>query len=1628
MASRGLWRLMGARTRRSLALSWSALFVLSLLLQYFSFALAPAALAEPPGGGTFQLEGNAVDDGAGDDWANVKAGTSSADATFFLADNANIRFTVGSKDTLDMPSNGWDAQASPDKDDILDAYAAIYKAGSDTVFFGMDRFANNGDANVGFWFFQNPISVNADGSFSGKRTPGDVFVVSAFDSGGQVSNITLYEWTAQGLSAPVKTGLECVSGGVVQPICAVANKGDQTSPWAYTPKSGTAGTFPVASFFEGGVQLDSIFKQGSVPCFSSFLAETRSSTSTTAELKNFVSGSFNTCVPPDISTTSSKSTVHFGESVTDAATLSGQDGPASGTVKFFVCGPSGSAPDCTTGGTQVGGAVTVTTSANGGTATSAAYTPGTAGTYCWRAEYTPDAASQYLVGSHTNQTTECFTVVKNTTAITTASAQTVNVGTAISDSATLSGATADAGGHITFRAYGPADTTCTGTVAFTSSDVAVSGNGTYGPVSFTPVTAGTYRWIASYSGDAKNLPVIGQCNDTGENDVVQPVNPTITTQASANVIVGGKIHDTATVSGGLNPTGTVTFKLYGPNDATCANAAIFTSGPIALSGGSATSGDFTTTQVGTYRWRATYNGDVNNSAVTGACNAANENVVVNPTSPTITTSLVGGGQTGAHITVPLGTAVHDTSTLSGVTADAGGTVHYQVFTDSQCTTLMSGGDAGTVPVTGGVPANSMNITFNHAGTFYWQADYSGDTNNQAASSACNLETVTLDKAIPTITTNASASVPVGGAIHDTATLAGGVGATGTITFNLYGPGDTTCTGTALFTATATVNGNGQYGSGNYTTLAAGTYRWVASYSGDGDNAAASGACNDANENVIVTPQGPTVVTVASASVEVGGAIHDTATLAGGFNPTGSITFNLYGPDNATCAGQAIFTSTVTVTGNKSYDSASFTTLAAGTYRWIANYSGDANNNATANGCNGANENVVVTPKSPTVVTVASASVEVGGKIHDSATLAGGFNPTGSITFHLYGPNDANCTGAVKFTATVPVSGNGVYGSGDFTTTAAGIYHWIANYSGDANNNATANACNGANENVVVTPAHPTISTVATVGAQVGDKIHDTATVSGGFNPTGTVTFNLYGPSDPTCDAAPIFTDAVALGQNGTATSGDFTVLAQGNYRWIASYGGDANNAAVAGNCGDAGETTVVNQYNPNITTVLTSGDLSGAKITVLFGSSVTDQATLSNFGPGAGGTVTYTVFSDNLCQTTFADGGTKTVSNGTVPASDAVNFPNAGTFYWQASYSGDAANAPATSACTDEVVTVTTPNLNIEKLVKVNDGPFVHSNVAQPGDVLTYQITIANSGDGAATNVPVSDDISGILAHATYNDDCSNSCNFAANTLTWTIPTIAAGGSVTLTFSVDLDASFPTGTTDLPNVVVVIGTGSNCAAGSDDANCSTNTTVTTSILNIDKSFTGNSAGTDPDLNVPAANIGDTLHYKLTYHGEGPLTNAVITDVLPQGLQYITGSAAGDAHFTFISYDTVTRTLRWESATLLDPAQDETNSVDGFVTYDVKVLSTAPGFPQPLVNTATIGSDQTPPDSATASVAVLPPVLPLTPPPTTTLTPQNGASNPGFALMLILLAVAGLTLGIGFITPVPARARRRDRRG
>ena len=83
----------------------------------------------------------------------------------------------------------------------------------------------------------------------------------------------------------------------------------------------------------------------------------------------------------------------------------------------------------------------------------------------------------------------------------------------------------------------------------------------------------------------------------------------------------------------------------------------------------------------------------------------------------------------------------------------------------------------------------------------------------------------------------------------------------------------------------------------------------------------------------------------------------------------------------------------------------------------------------------------------------------GTTVTDTAALAGGYNPTGTIEFQLYGPSAAaNCTTTAVFDKTVAVSGNGGYTSPSFTPGQAGTYWWTASYGGDNANNSVASGC------------------------------------------------------------------------------------------------------------------------------------------------------------------------------------------------------------------------------------------------------------------------------------------------------------------------------------------------------------------------------------------------------------------------------------------------------------------------------------------------------------------------------------------------------------------------------------------
>ena len=109
--------------------------------------------------------------------------------------------------------------------------------------------------------------------------------------------------------------------------------------------------------------------------------------------------------------------------------------------------------------------------------------------------------------------------------------------------------------------------------------------------------------------------------------------------------------DSARVAGGASPTGSVTFTLFAPGDATCAT-------PIAtrtntLTGNTAASGNIPVSAAGTYSWVATYSGDANNSPATSPCGS--ETVLV--TAQTLTGRAYGVSASATLLGIPLLTVV-----------------------------------------------------------------------------------------------------------------------------------------------------------------------------------------------------------------------------------------------------------------------------------------------------------------------------------------------------------------------------------------------------------------------------------------------------------------------------------------------------------------------------------------------------------------------------------------------------------------------------------------------------------------------------------------------------------------------------------------------------------------------------------------------------------------------------------------------------------------------------------------------------------------------------------------------------------------------------------------------------------
>jgi uncharacterized repeat protein (TIGR01451 family) len=250
----------------------------------------------------------------------------------------------------------------------------------------------------------------------------------------------------------------------------------------------------------------------------------------------------------------------------------------------------------------------------------------------------------------------------------------------------------------------------------------------------------------------------------------------------------------------------------------------------------------------------------------------------------------------------------------------------------------------------------------------------------------------------------------GSAQHDTATIAGTPTPTGTATFFLCSPTQTTSAGCPSGAGTqvgspVTLSGGTATSTPDVTgattpnDLAVGTYCWGAQYTPDTNSENVylpSYGTDNTNECFTVAKAAPTMATQANFASGSGDlsshpVLSDTATLTNVHTGTGgapageTVNISLFGPFaggvTPSCGGTPLFTSTGTLSGSgTTYTATSGThaVTATGTYVWTASYAGDAFNNSATEGCNGTNESQTISTPLLSITKVADKTTVSAG--------------------------------------------------------------------------------------------------------------------------------------------------------------------------------------------------------------------------------------------------------------------------------------------------------------------------------------------------------------------------------------------------------------------------------------------------------------------------------------------------------------------------------------------------------------------------------------------------------------------------------------------------------------------------
>jgi large repetitive protein len=627
--------------------------------------------------------------------------------------------------------------------------------------------------------------------------------------------------------------------------------------------------------------------------------------------------------------------------------------------------------------------------------------------------------------------------------------------------------------------------------------------------------------------------------------------------------------------------------------------------------------------------------------------------------------------------------------------------------------------------------------------------------------------------------------------------------------------------------------------------------------------------------------------------------------------------------------------------------------------------------------------------------------------------------TGALNDAAYDGDAAATTGSVGYTAPVLTwTGNLAVGGTAVITYSVTVHNpdnGDKTVSAAVASSAAGSTCPPASANLgcgltvpVLTPALTIVKTASAATATPGQKVSYTITVTdtGQTSYTGAVvTDALTGVLDDaaydsdaaastgtTSYASPVltWTGNLTPGQAATIT---YSVTVSNPDTGDKVLTGNLTTAASGANCAagstdprctatvDVAVLAITNTANVSTTTpgssvaytitIANTGQVfyDGATVTDPL-SAVTDDAAFDNDAATTAGSITYTA--PNLTWTgDLVPGASATITfTVTVSNPDTGDKILASTLTSASPGSTCPAAGPA-PACT-ATVTDLIPALAITKTAA--------TTTTTPGSAVGYTITITDTGQTPYTGVTVTDDLTGLVSDAAYDNDAAataGTVTYTTPVLTWT-GNLAPGGTAAITYTVTT-ASPDTGDKHLVNTVASTAPGSTCPPGNTNPACTATVTDLIPALTITKTDT-------VAATTPGSAVGFTITVADT--GQTPYTAATVTDSLSGDLAdaaYNNDAAATTGTVTY-----TTPVLTWTGN--LTPGNTAT------ITYSVTVNNPDTGggaLSNTVVSTAT-GS--TCPSGGTGSgcsvtVAVVAGPLTMTAPATASL----GSAAPGGTL-------------------------------